>query len=235
MMKKLILLLLICFNIAFGQEKVNLISSHLESRTLKGKEYITVKGTVLYDAISGKLITHFDKPLEQITITNNNGEYIQYFYSNNSVSQRMNPELSSKKSIFYYFLNGKQKDLDLKENGYKLSNSKIENGMNITTWVPSNSVNVASSKIELVHEHNVPIFMGIYNKKNKLSLKVFYDDYVLVNGVKWPQQITEIEFESPKDSIITTRKYTNFKVNKQADARYQNFKVPSNAKPISYK
>jgi hypothetical protein len=47
-----------------------------------------------------------------------------------------------------------------------------------------------------------------------------------------PQSITEIEFESPKDSIITTREYKDFKVNKNADITYLNYKVPTNAKPV---
>ena len=74
--------------------------------------------------------------------------------------------------------------------------------------------------------------MGIYDKKGKIGLKVYYSNYVSVSGVMIPQSITEIEFESPKDSIITTREYKDFKVNKNADITYLNYKVPTNAKPV---
>lgn len=232
-MKKLsIFFILFCIYVIVGQEKVRVISAAIEAKTLKGKEYITANGTVLYDVNSGKLITHFFKPLEQLSITNYNGEFVQYYKGNNTVSQKMNPEFSSKKSIFYLFLNGKSTDMDLKNSGYVLRKTKNEEGMIITTWQPGKNSNTQSSRIELVHEKSLPIYMGIYDKKGKIGLKVYYSNYVSVSGVMIPQSITEIEFESPKDSIITTREYKDFKVNKNADITYLNYKVPTNAKPV---
>lgn len=221
------------FFILKSQETVKMVSASMEAKTLKNKEYITVKGEVYFDGVSGKLVSYFYKPMEQITITNFNGEYTQYIHAKNAVIQKMNPELSSKNSIFYYFLNGKTSDLDLTSNGFKLTKTKNDNGLVVTTWVPGKTTATEAGKIELVHENKLPIYMGVYDKKNKLSEKIYYDNYITLNGVKWPQSITEISYESPNDSVITKRTYSNFKFNKEVDKKHFGFKFPSNAKPIN--
>jgi outer membrane lipoprotein-sorting protein len=53
-----------------------------------------------------------------------------------------------------------------------------------------------------------------------------------VGSVKMPFTITEFEYLSPTDSIITKRTYSNLKTNAQVDDKYLNFKVPTDAKVI---
>jgi outer membrane lipoprotein-sorting protein len=47
-----------------------------------------------------------------------------------------------------------------------------------------------------------------------------------------PFTITEFEYLSSTDSIITKRTYSNLKTNMQVDEKFLNFKIPANAKVI---
>jgi outer membrane lipoprotein-sorting protein len=47
-----------------------------------------------------------------------------------------------------------------------------------------------------------------------------------------PFTITEFEYLSPTDSVITKRIYSNLKTNAQVDDNYLNYKVPANAQVI---
>ena len=47
-----------------------------------------------------------------------------------------------------------------------------------------------------------------------------------------PFAITEFEYMSPTDSIITKRVYSNLKINTQVDEKFLDFKIPSSAKVV---
>jgi outer membrane lipoprotein-sorting protein len=214
------------------QQKLDKISLDLISKTLYQGKSVSLKSEVYYKSVGATMVTHFTSPKEKIVITNGNGEYKEYDFKNNTVTLLQGIDLSSKNSLFYSFLSGSIGDMGLKSLGYKLANTKVEQKMVITTWVPEGENSVKTKKAEIVHENYLPIYLAFYDINDKPMHKSFYSNFQQVGSVKMPFTITEFEYLSPTDSVITKRIYSNLKTNALVDDNYLNYKVPANAKVI---
>jgi outer membrane lipoprotein-sorting protein len=214
------------------QQKLDKISLDLISKTLYQGKSVSLKSEVYYKSVGATMVTHFTSPKEKIVITNGNGEYKEYDFKNNTVTLLQGIDLSSKNSLFYSFLSGSIGDMGLKSLGYKLINTKVEQKMVITTWVPEGENSVKTKKAEIVHENYLPIYLAFYDINDKPMHKSFYSNFQQVGSVKMPFTITEFEYLSPTDSVITKRIYSNLKTNAQVDDNYLNYKVPANAQVI---
>jgi outer membrane lipoprotein-sorting protein len=214
------------------QQKLDKISLDLISKTLYQGKSVSLKSEVFYKSVGATMVTHFTSPKEKIVITNGNGEYKEYDFKNNTVTLLQGIDLSSKNSLFYSFLSGSIGDMGLKSLGYKLINTKVEQKMVITTWVPEGENSVKTKKAEIVHENYLPIYLAFYDINDKPMHKSFYSNFQQVGSVKMPFTITEFEYLSPTDSVITKRIYSNLKTNAQVDDNYLNYKVPANAQII---
>jgi outer membrane lipoprotein-sorting protein len=216
----------------FRQQKIDKISLDLISRALHNGKSVSVKSEVYYKSIGATMVTHFTSPKEKVVITNGNGEYKDYDFSNNTVTLMQGIDYSSKNSLFYNFLAGSTGDMGLKASGFRLSDTKIEKKMVITTWVPVGENSAKIQKAEIVHENYLPIYVAFYGPNNQPLQKSFYSNYQQVGSVKMPFTITEFEYMSPTDSIITKRVYSNLKINTQVDEKFLDFKIPSSAKVV---
>jgi outer membrane lipoprotein-sorting protein len=214
------------------QQKLDKISLDLISKTLYQGKSVSLKSEVFYKSVGATMVTQFTSPKEKIVITNGNGEYKEYDFKNNTVTLLQGIDLSSKNSLFYSFLSGSIGDMGLKSLGYKLINTKVEQKMVITTWVPEGENSVKTKKAEIVHENYLPIYLAFYDINDKPMHKSFYSNFQQVGSVKMPFTITEFEYLSPTDSVITKRIYSNLKTNAQVDDNYLNYKVPANAQVI---
>jgi outer membrane lipoprotein-sorting protein len=216
----------------FQQQKIDKLSLDLISKTLYQGKSVSLKSEVYYKSVGATMVTHVTSPLEKVVITNGNGEYKEYDVKNNSVTLLQGIDLSSKNSLFYSFLSGSISDMGLKALGYKLHNTKIEQKMVITTWIPEGESTVKTKRAEIVHENYLPIYLAFYDMDDKPMHKSFYSNFQQVGSIKMPFTITEFEYISPSDSIITKRTYTNLKTNLQVNDHYLNYKIPSSAKVI---
>lgn len=214
------------------QQKIDKISLDLLSRTLYQGKSVSLKSEVYYKSVGATMVTHITSPSEKLVITNGNGEYKEYDFKNNSITLMQGIDLSSKNSLFYSFLSGSISDMGLKELGYKLSNTRVDKKMVITTWVPVGENTVKTKRAEIVHENYLPIYLAFYDMNDKPMHKSFYSNFQQVGTVKMPFTITEFEYVSPTDSIITKRTYSNLKTNTQVDDKFLNFKVPTDARVI---
>lgn len=224
--------MLVCSSYKLQQQKLDKISLDLISKTLYQGKSVSLKSEVYYKSVGATMVTHFTSPKEKIVITNGNGEYKEYDFKNNTVTLLQGIDLSSKNSLFYSFLSGSIGDMGLKSLGYKLANTKVEQKMVITTWVPEGENSVKTKKAEIVHENYLPIYLAFYDLNDKPMHKSFYSNFQQVGSVKMPFTITEFEYLSPTDSVITKRIYSNLKTNALVDDNYLNYKVPANAKVI---
>jgi len=211
---------------------IDKISLAITSKTLKNGEYVVTKGEVFYRTSGGLLVTHFTSPIENIVITNANGELKIYDSQTNTVIMKQGRDYSSENSFIYYFLIGQTQDMGLKSSGFQLQDTKIENNLVITTWFPPAELLSHLSKAELVLENHQPVFMGFYNKEEKAVQKIFYSNFQKVGEINMPMNITEFQYVTGNDSVITKRVYSDVKINEKVDDTYLNFKIPSDAKII---
>ncbi|MES2837450.1 MAG: hypothetical protein V4667_08000 [Bacteroidota bacterium] len=234
--KKSSCILVFCFLIfvSFKQDSVQKLKLELITKSLHNGKSISIKSDVYYKVSGGVMVTRSTNPYEKITITNANGEFKEYDVKANTLTLIQGLELSSKNSLFYNFLSGSINDMGLSNLGYKLSKTKMEGKIVVTTWVPS-SESKYIKKAEIAHENFLPIFMGFYDVKDKPLQKSFYSNYQNVGSIKMPLTITEFEYITEKDSVITKRVYSNLKTNSMVEDTYLNYKVPAGAKVITAK
>ncbi len=206
------------------------ISFHLDSRTLSNGKMVVVKADVYYKSDEGKMVTHYIYPLEYIIIANNKGEAQIYNPKDNTVILKRSLFFSTDIDNINIFLRQRYLDLGLKEVNFRIESSKNQKNLTITTWIPEKSAKIDATKIELVHENNLPIYMAIYNSE-KIFRKIYYSNYNLYGHYYLPERITDISYVK-NDSVISKKEYSNFKIGVAANSAYLNFKVPANAKII---
>jgi len=209
------------------------LSIHVESKILNKGKVISSSADIYFNLDNGKMITHYTKPAEYFVVTNQAGEAQIYYPAKNEVVISQSILFETEKSLFYYFLTNKLSDLGLKDLGFSLSNTRIENKLLISTWKPTMSLSSKISKIELVHENQIPIYVAYYNEKYKMTKKIYYYDYYITSNFRFPQKVVEFNYLPKGDSIVNKSVYSNIKINEQANSSYFNYKIPSNAKIIN--
>ncbi len=231
------ILVVLGVSMAFKQTNVSVkqLSLRFTSKILENKKYITISGEVYFKKETGLLTTHLTKPFENVTIVNADGDMKNYDFQDNTVMLSSSALTSSESSYFWYFLNGNYSDLGLQKTGFVIQNTRIEDKMLITNWVPkAGSVNPIA-RVEIVHEKNLPVYLGFIGAKEKPLGKIFFSSYQKIGNLNIPLKITEIAYTSKTDSTLVAKTYFDPKLNSDVDLNYLNFKIPSNAKVVSKK
>jgi outer membrane lipoprotein-sorting protein len=218
---------------SFHQRIFEKISLNMETRSATAGKSTQVKATLFYSS-EGKMVSYFTAPQEMIIVNNKNGEIIIYNPLNNTVIQQQNFMMSTETSQLYFFLENKRNDLGLSGMGYTLKATRFEDGLKITNWSPPMELAAQVSSVELVHEKGNPIYMGYHDRKGKIIKKIFFYNYTRVSEyITFPNAITQIDFKTPKDSVITKTAYSEFHLNQQVNDEKLNYSVPSTAKVIT--
>lgn len=200
----------------------------LTRSTYKGK-LSSLKATVFYTS-AGKMVSYYREPMEMLITNNSKGEITMYNFKNNTVIQKQNSMMSTDVNQLYYFLENNKNDLGLTKIGFVLTETKFKDGLKITVWSPPMQLVKDILKVELAHDKGNPVFLGYFDLKGKAINKVFFYDYHLVGGLRFPASVTYINFKGVNDSIISKTSYSNFKVDQEVDEQYLNFVIPANAK-----
>jgi hypothetical protein len=178
------------------------------------------------------MVSHYSDPREMLIINNKNGDISIYDFKDNSITQKQNFLFSTDQNQLFYFLENNKSDLGLTKMGFVLRETKFEDGLKITVWIPPFSLAREISRVELAHEKNSPIFLGYFNMKGKAIKKAYFYNYTQVASVYFPTALTQITFENEKDSIVSKVSYSDFKLDREVSDEYLNFKIPENAKVI---
>ncbi len=208
------------------------LSLKLHTRALVDGQSANSHGTVYYNVQDGRLVTKLDSPFDQLVVSSALGEHTTYEFETNQVMMSQGANLSSKNSFLYTFLSGQLSDMGLRGLGYKMVESKIEDNLLVTEWVaPDDRVSIAQN-VKIVSENSLPIFIGFYDQDMNIQQKTYYTNYHPISYMQIPLTITEIQFISEVDSIITQRKYSDLALNSEVDEKWLNFNIPTDAKNI---
>jgi len=224
-------LLLSSFNL---QSPVNKVSMDVTIRTLSNGKSVTGTAEVYFSSDNGgEMLTHTIKPVESFIFINSKGELKVYNPSDNTVMIEPNSGVTSQSSFIYYFLNGSTNDMGLKKSGYLLTDTRFENNMVITTWLPPAVMAGLMGKAELVHENYQPVYLAFFNDKGEPAMKVYYSNFYKSGNQTLPLTVTEFRYRSPADSTIEKKVYSNVKFNNDVEARFSTYRIPENAKVLS--
>ncbi len=226
----LLFLAVVFVSVGYAQD-VRKVSASMTMRTSHKGKTTNTRAELCY-ATSGRMVTLFPKPAELYLFNNANGELRVYDPSKNTVLQQQNVTYSTETTQFFFFLHNRKADLGLSSMGFSLGNTKFENGVMITTWKSPTPLAKNIKRVELVHKGQNPIFMKYVDPSERTIKKVFYYDYTKLGTVDFPQTITQIDYVTAKDSIVTKTAYGALKINEQVQSNLLEFTIPSNAKII---
>lgn len=198
---------------------------------IKGQT-INSTATVYFNS-DGQMVTKYAAPLDVLIFNNVEGEIQVYNPNDNTVIQSVNYIAGTTNTNFYYFLQGEVEDMGLRKLGFALTNTRFEDGLLITEWAAPMDLSMNFASVELVHQNDIPVFLGHKDQKGNFVKKVYYYDYTeLPNYIMFPNSITEIEYQGKKDSVLTKTSFENFQFDRSVDAQYFDFVIPEDAKVL---
>ena len=205
------------------------VAADVEVKTLYGGKVTSVSSKV-YCNSSGRLVQVFETPSRYYTVTNPNGEFQLYIPGTNEVYSQRKEDFSDRDDLLYLFLTGRSDDMGLGLYGYKLSSTtREEDGLLKRTYLPV-APGKGASKVELVLENYLPIYLAYYNEGGAVVSKTYLSSYTRFPNLVLPLRVTSIQYTSKKDSSLVRTVYSNVKVDGQ-DPMFD-FRVPSDAKPL---
>ena len=233
---KIFITVIICLTWVNGIAQNTSVSANIVTQTATGGQKLTTKSEAYYNSLSGKLIQNFSEPVNYIIITNSKGEGLSYFPEQNKVTGNSGELMNSEFSILGIFINKKTQDMGLSELGFGLKDVKYEGEYEVSIWETISTFNTNDhagvSKIKLVHKDFKPVFMEYFDIQNNVIKKIYYNNYTLLSSYSIPQKITEINYTSKNDSILSRTSLSNIHFIDDTHPML-NFKVPEDAKIVN--
>jgi outer membrane lipoprotein-sorting protein len=230
-LKKILILISIIYysNKSYSQTAV---SAKLNTRTVRAGKVVVLNGEIYYKIAGGKMISHYTEPFEQYIFNTSKGELKIYDPKKNTINQQVNFQLGTETTQFYYFFNKYKEDMGLRKMGFVNKVTKFENKLLVTTWQAPPKVEKDIKLVELVHKDGNPIYTKYIDGQNKVIKKIYYADYQKIGNSDFPLTITQIDYIAAKDSVIMKTKYSDIKMNENANSKLANYTIPSNAKYV---
>ncbi|MFW6246227.1 MAG: hypothetical protein ACOC13_02125 [Tangfeifania sp.] len=160
------------------------------------------------------------------------GEIKTYYPEKNEVDFKQISELSSKRSLIYYFVNNSTEHLGLVDEGFSLESSNFEDQYYVTNWKPP-SVLSGLANVKMVFENGFPVYSEYQANKENTLKKIYYTNYKDFERFRLPMKIIEISYKPSGDSIISRTVFSDVNISSVANNSYFNFKIPENAKPVA--
>lgn len=230
-MKVYCFFILLFLGLLAPQTGVEFLSVDVSSRTLVKGISTTFNSEIHYRS-DGRMVSVFENPEDMILLTNNEGEYQLYYPEKNEVSSRQDESLNTRINFFNHFVQGRTDDMGLRDMFFILKDAKIDDGFLVNTYVPKEVNGGPIQTIELVSQDRKPIYLGYLTYDDRVARKVFFSDYQDFGDFFLPLSTTEINFLTETDSTVTQTRYSNIRLNDNADLEKVNFLVPETAKSL---
>lgn len=203
------------------------VAADVEEKTVLDGRVITMTRQIFCQR-SGEVASVVERPVPTYTFTNLQGEFKAYFPLSNEVYSDRKDDYSTKDDLFYLFLSGKADDMGLSSYGYRLTASETtDDGLLKRTYVPEKA-GQGVSKVEIVLENYLPIYVGYFDGKGRLVSKTYLSSYTRYPTIALPKRVTSIAYTAKRDSTVTRTVYSNIKIDgNEPMFRYQ---IPADAR-----
>jgi hypothetical protein len=211
------------------------MSIEMESKRLNNNKVVKIRAEVFYKFDEQTMIMHYLYPVDYMLVTNSLGEAKVYFPAKNEVMIQQDPLYSSENDVIFSFLSSQINDMGLQGNGFILKESRRENGLMITSWIPPAHLLNQVSRVELVNENFLPIYISYFGPKGKMFKRTYFSKYNSTRNTPFPERITEIDYLSTGDSIMSLKTYSNPKFENFSGTAAFDFVIPPDAKRVTPK
>ncbi len=230
-MKNLLFILILGFQVSNAQQFYRIKSDvSIKDKLANGTYRLTV-GKVYYDKPSLKLIYKLNFPQEETIIIKDTT--LHKIGKDGILISSQNVMVVNEFSIFHLSLSGKLADYGINSGNaakiYKISKvEKDKDGRVITTWsVVEKQLMKTLGKIKMANINKRLDAIAFYDTNDKLLSQQFFKDYVNVNGVEFPRQVTQISNNTDNTQNIQQTTYKNIVIDQEDENNMYNYPVPT--------
>ncbi|HBO74072.1 MAG TPA: hypothetical protein DD653_05220 [Marinilabiliales bacterium] len=210
----------------------NYIFVEVVTKRLHQQKVVSTTSEILVNTDNGEMIIHYKEPHNFYVFTNKLGEMQVYYPSKNEIMRQQNFLFSSENDPIYQFFSDQSQDLGLSDMGFTLKNSVLEDHYLVTEWIPPVAYMQHILKAILVQEDYLPIYISYINSSEKVKQKIYFSEWNINDRGVYPQRITQIDYITEKDSIISKKSYSNLKIGSEAERFFPKITIPNDAKLV---
>lgn len=210
----------------------NYISLKQRTEILENNNKLTKELDIFYDNNKYTITKYYYSEPEYIMVANVFGEIKTYYPTKNEVDFKQISEMSTKKSLIYYFANNFTEHLGLADEGFSLISNTFEDPYYVTQWNAPSALSGIET-VKMVFDNGLPIYSEYNANKKKVLKKIYYTNYNDFSKFRLPAKIIEISYLPTGDSIISRTVFSDVKISSSPENSYFNFKIPENAKPLN--
>jgi hypothetical protein len=171
-------------------------------------------GKLYYDIHQKKLVYDLTFPEKEVWVVR---DTVSNVYRNNTLykTEKINPFVET--TIFHKCLIGNLNDFGLKNSIYTIDNIERDQGLVITTWLPSDT-NIGLGPILTSTKNNTLHGVIFKTSDGEIFNKQVYNHYVTVSGLKIPTEIIQV-VTSGETEIYQIVKLSEIKVNSSSNEK----------------
>lgn len=196
----------------------------IKEKKSDGKSQLTM-GKVYYNERNNKMVYQIKFPEKAIWVVDDKNLYL--IIDAHLVKKEKNNNLLGN-SILTLFLTNNLTDFGLSDSPYKISKTEKKDSTDVITWIPKkNNTNELYGKIILSSLQNKLLELLTYNSKNELESKSIFNNYSIINGHYFPNEIINITYQDNKgaeDYQLTS--YSHVSVNSIGEDDIYNYEIP---------
>lgn len=179
-------------------------------------------GKIYYDKRNKKLVYDFNFPEKQTIVIGDTSISV----IKNGVMIGQNKIMSLLEStLFNVILSGELSNYGLRGNAiYKISKIEKDKGLVITTWTPIKK-NKTMGDVLVSTKGKDLNGVVTFNAEGKIVSKQLFGQYIVVSGLKFPTEITQIVYQENK-TIYQVTTFKQIVVNSMQNEKYYNYTLP---------
>ncbi len=216
-----ILILLCIFSVTNAQQHYRIKTGFSIKENLPDGTSNLTMGTVYFDKNTKKLVYNISFPKKLFQVLSDS-----FFYEikDNKLSEKKKAVNLLQFSIFNLALSSNLSNYGLNSNGiFILTDVSKEDSLVISTWEPSTTkLKELTGKILISQKKRMLHGLIFFDNKDNILSKQFFTDYITVNGLNFPTQITQINYINGKEYYKVTT-YKNIVVNATNENEIYNY------------
>jgi hypothetical protein len=210
-------------NICMAQQFFRMKADYSIKQKKANGESALIIGKVYYDRTAQKIIYFNTFPKKETDVL---ADTILYAFVDNKLVSKNNTYFTYRYSVFHLALIGKLNTFGLEGSVYKLLQTEKEKDLVITTWQADGKAKEKLGKIILSTKNKKLYGVVVFDNKNKIIMKQFFKNFVNVNGMDFPTEITQISYDPNGKESYGVTTYKNIVVDDIKEDNIYNYSLP---------
>lgn len=194
---------------AFSQPAGKITSKvSIKNKDLNTGEESLLLGWLNYEINDKKLTYELSFPSQEKWVIKDTSYVI---YKNGEIKSKSKAPVKVDQTVFHLALTGALSSYGMTSSQYELQTvDRDPDGKVVSTWTPPQALKKSFGKVMVASRSDELLGVVFFSSQDEVITKQFYEDYVDLNGVKFPQKVTKIVFDrSGQESSIEVTDYSH--------------------------